>query len=123
MYSSITQHLHIQSFIDKEIQLFTSAESYNMVNIYNDILNQNYDYKKKIKKIKTVLNLMDGTYNRNKKKILFLFICYIFSTPFGYSLIQENERLRILILNRYREILQFYNDDIDFIEELQKINI
>jgi NurA-like 5'-3' nuclease len=123
MSSSITQYLQIQSFIDKEIELFTSTESYNMVITYNNILNENYDYKKKIKKIRTVLKSMDGRYNRNKKKILFLFICYIFSTPFGYSLIQDNERLRILILDRYREILQFYNDDIDFIEELRKINI
>ena len=47
MSSSITQYLQIQSFIDKEIELFTSTESYNMVITYNNILNEIINIKRK----------------------------------------------------------------------------
>lgn len=121
---SITEYLQIQPYIHIEKQLFTSYESIDMINIYNDIRNINIDKIIKIRKITNILNLLSGIFNVNKRKIICLFLFYLITTPFGYYLMQKNENFRNTIFEKYKNLINIEEqNDLVFVTELKKINI
>ena len=120
---SITEYLQIQGYVDKERELFTSYESNHFIKKYDDICDENVENKKKIKIIKNIINLIIGYFNKDKNKLLFLFLFHLISTPYGVSLLQENANFRLVVFDKYNEILESEQNDINFIVELEKVRI
>jgi len=120
---SITEYLQIQAYVDKERELFTSYESNDFIKKYDNICDENVENKKKIKIIINILNLISGSYNKDKNKLLCLFLFHLINTPYGCSLLQDYENLRLVVFEKYNEILESEQNDINFIVELEKVRI
>ncbi len=81
--------------------------------MYND----NFARKEKLNNIKKLLNLFDNIYGQNKKRLLCLVVFSILNTTFGRSMIQENEKFRKVVFEKYEDFINDSNQD--FVEALK----
>jgi hypothetical protein len=119
---SITEYLQFPGYVQLEYELFTSYESIELVNIYNIFTDPNINRPEKIQNIKKLLDKIQDTSNIDKRKIIVLTVFSIINTPFGYSLLQENEKYRQVVFNKYEQFIQEQTDQL-FIEYLKTVRI
>ncbi len=79
--------------------------------------NNNFTRKEKLNNIKKLLNLFDNIYVRDKKRLLCLVVFSILNTSFGHSIIQENEKFRKVVFEKYEDFINDSNQD--FVEALK----
>lgn len=108
-------------FIQNEKVLFDSNESSNLINFYQSMENQQLSVSQKINEIIEIIKFCEISKGIEKKKIICLVMFSIFQTLFGRSIIQENEKFRIIVFNKYEAFIE-ENDDI-FVEEINKRKI
>jgi len=75
----------------------------------------------KISNIKNILNICQDARGTDRKKIICLVVFSILQTSFGRSLVQENERFRKVVFDRYK--LFMGEDDQEFVEALRNRSI
>jgi hypothetical protein len=118
----VTEILQLpQSFNIIESVLFDENESNEIINIYNNMYNDNLTRTEKIRDIQKVMNKMANCYTRNEKKFYCLIIFSILNTPFGYQIIQDNDKFRETVFSKYKEFIDM--DDLEFTEALRSRKI
>ena len=105
------------SFVQVEQTSFSNALSSELIDIYNSMHNNNFTRKEKLNNIKKLLNLFDNIYVRDKKRLLCLVVFSILNTSFGHSMIQENEKFRKVVFEKYEDFINDSNQD--FVEALK----
>lgn len=108
-------------FIENEKVLFDSNESSNLINLYQSMDNQQLSVSQKLNEIKEILHFCEISIGKEKKKIICLVMFSIFQTFFGRSIIQGNEKFRIVVFDKYEAFMN-ENDEI-FKEEICKRKI
>ncbi len=108
-------------FVQIEANLFSDNESTNMIHSYRSMSDQNLSRTDKISMIKEILNICGNSVGKERKKIICLLTFSILQTPFGRSLIQENERFRKVVFDRYDLFIS--EDDQDFVEAMRERRI
>jgi len=119
----ITEYLQFQGYVQLEYELFTSYESIELVDVCNTFTDPNINRSEKIQNIKKLLEKVQETSNIVKRKIIILTVFSILNTPFGYSLLQENEKYRQVVFNKYEKFIQEEQTDQLFIEYLTPMRI
>ena len=104
-------------FVQIEGNLFTGNESCEFINLYQSMHHQTLSREEKMSNMKKVLNICQNAVGTERKKIICLLTFSILQTPFGRSLIQENERFREVVFGRYK--LFMTENDQDFVEALR----
>ena len=105
-------------FIEIEANLFSDKETSNMIHSYQSMFEQNLSRADKISIMKEILKSCENVIGKERKKIICLLTFSILQTPFGRSLIQENERFREVVFGRYELFLT--EDDQDFVEGMRE---
>jgi len=110
-----------EKFINNEKVLFDSNESSNLINCHQSMDNEQLSYYQKLDKIEEILHFCQNSIGKEAKKIICLVMFSIFQTSFGRSIIQNNEKFRIVVFDKYENFMN-ENDEI-FIEEIRKLKI
>jgi len=108
-------------FIENEKVLFTPNESSDLINLYQSMCNQELTRKEKIQKIKDILNICEISIGIERKKVICLLVFSVLKTEFGRSIIQENNRFREIVFNRYEEFMTI--NDQDFVSAMIQLRI
>lgn len=103
-----------------ESELFTSNESSHLFYLYQSMYDPNLTKSNKISYMKKVINMCDNV-PKNGKKIICLLMFYLLKTEFGRSILQENSKFRIVVFERYEELMK--EDDQDFVEAMKLLRI
>ena len=103
-----------------ESELFTKDDSSHLCNVYQNMYNPNLTRKHKISCIKEILGMCDNV-SKDGKKIICLLVFYVLKTEFGRSLLQENDKFRVVVFSRYEEFIT--EDDQDFVDAMQLLRI
>lgn len=106
-----------QSYNMIELLIFNQDDSIEIINIYNSMYNDNLSKEEKIRYIKKAMDMMLKCHTESGKKFFCLVIFSILNTPFGYKIIQENERFRRTVNDKYNQFIDI--DDQDFTEALR----
>ena len=117
---SVTKYLQISGYLEIEKQLFSFDESLDLILIY-DSMNCDIPRKEKLDNIKILMTKFSDVSQKNK--ILCLVLFSMLNTTFGYSIIQEFEKFRNAVSNKYYEFLQEQQSDQHFIEILKSKKI
>jgi hypothetical protein len=117
---SVTKYLQIPGYLEIEKQLFSFDESLDLILIY-DSMNCDIPRKEKLDNIKILMTKFSDVSQKNK--ILCLVLFSMLNTTFGYSIIQEFEKFRNAVSNKYYEFLQEQQSDQHFIEILKSKKI
>jgi len=108
-------------FIDIEDTLFTEYETSNFVQTYQGMLSNNLSKEEKIDKFKNILTLCEPFTSIERKKFICLLAYSILQTSFGCYLLQENEKYRKVVFEKYKEFMT--EDDQEFVEALRILKI
>jgi len=103
-----------------ESELFTCDESTHLFYLYQSMYDPNLTRSNKISYMKELINMFDNV-PKNGKKIICLLIFYVLKTEFGRSLLQENDKFRVIVFSRYEEFIT--EDDQDFVDAMQLLRI
>ncbi len=99
-----------------EHTFFSREKSELLIMLYNSMYNANLEKKDKITNIKKILDMFYLS-DENCKKLLCLVMFSVLNTSFGISLIQENEKFRQVVFDKYQEFIGL--SDQDFVEALK----
>jgi len=105
------------SYAQIEQEHLSYEESIKIIDIYNSMYNDNLSKQEKISNLKKLLDMFFGYEDIYMKKLLCLIYFSILNTTFAYSIIQENERFRKVVFEKYEEFINL--PDQDFVEALK----
>ena len=108
-------------FLENENLLFNENESLNLINLYKSMNNSQLTKSQKIDKIKEILRICLVSFGKERKKIICLLMFSVLQTAFGRSIIQEDERFRQVVFDRYE--LFITENDQDFIDTMFRLRI
>jgi hypothetical protein len=105
------------SFVQLEQTAFSNEMSSKLIDIYNSMYNDNFTRSEKINNIKKILNICNEMYVQDKKRLICLVVFSMLNTAFGRSIIQENEKFREIVFDKYEDFINDSNQD--FVEALK----
>lgn len=103
-----------------ESDLFTRDESTHLFDLYQSMYDANLTRSNKISCMKKVLIICDNV-PKDGKKIICLLMFHLLKTEFGCSIIQESEKFRVVVFERYEELMK--EDDQDFVDAMKLLRI
>ena len=107
----VTEYLQLPGYTQIEEELFSINESLELINMY-DIMNSIFSKDEKLLNINMLIKKYTVVFGI-KKKIMILVLFCMLNTTFGYSIIQENEKFRKCIFNKYEEFIKEEDEQPD----------